>query len=247
MAKRLVIANWKMNGDLALVRQAIESLRAEANVDVVVVPPAIYVAALSDASSAAFSTGLQNVSQFAAGAHTGDVSASMALDVGASWVLVGHSERRAEHGESDGMVLAKGEQALSAGLSVVICVGESLEEREAGNAESFVRSQVRAQAACLRQAGAIAIAYEPIWAIGSGISASSEQAVAMHKVIRETVREVAPAQADEVRILYGGSVNAENAAGLFEHPEIEGVLVGGASLDKAQFAAIIRAASAAAS
>jgi triosephosphate isomerase len=99
----------------------------------------------------------------------------------------------------------------------------------------------------LRQAGAIAIAYEPIWAIGSGISASSEQAVAMHKVIRETVREVAPAQADEVRILYGGSVNAENAAGLFEHPEIEGVLVGGASLDKAQFAAIIRAASAAAS
>ena len=247
MAKRLVIANWKMNGDLALVKQTIESLRVEPNVDVVVVPPAIYVAALSDASSEAFSTGLQNVSQFAAGAHTGEVSASMALEVGASWVLVGHSERRAEHGESDAVVSAKGEQALSAGLSVVICVGESLEEREAGNAESFVSDQVRAQATCLRQPGIVAIAYEPIWAIGSGISASSEQAVAMHKVIRQTVSEVAPVQADAIRILYGGSVNADNAAGWFEHPEIEGVLVGGASLDKAQFAAIIRAANVAAS
>jgi len=247
MAKRLVIANWKMNGDLALVKQTIESLRVEPNVDIVVVPPAIYVAALSDASSVAFSTGLQNVSQFAAGAHTGEVSASMALEVGASWVLVGHSERRAEHGESDAVVSAKGEQALSAGLSVVICVGESREEREAGNAESCVSDQVRAQAACLRQPGTVAIAYEPIWAIGSGISASSEQAVAMHKVIRQTVSEVAPVQADAIRILYGGSVNADNAAGLFEHPEIEGVLVGGASLDKAQFAAIIRAANVAAS
>jgi len=247
MTKRLVIANWKMNGDLALVNQTIESLRVEPSVDVVVVPPAVYLAALSATSSGAFSTGLQNVSQFSAGAHTGEVAASMAAEIGASWVLVGHSERRSAHGESDEVVAAKSEQSLDAGLSVVICVGESLAEREAGNAESFVRKQVQAQASCLRQLGTVAIAYEPVWAIGSGISASSDQAVAMHKVIRRTVNEIAPRRADAVRILYGGSVNAENAAELFEHSEIDGVLVGGASLDKAQFAAIIRAAVAAAS
>ncbi|MEL0047274.1 MAG: triose-phosphate isomerase [Gammaproteobacteria bacterium] len=246
MAKRLVIANWKMNGDLTLVNETIESLQAEPNVDVVVVPPVVYLAALSNAPSAAFLTGLQNVSQFASGAHTGEVAAAMGAEVGATWALVGHSERRAEHGEGDDMVSAKGEQALRAGLSVVICVGESLAVREAGKAEAFVSEQVRAQAACLSGSGTVAIAYEPIWAIGSGVSASSEQAVAMHKVIRQTVRDVAPEQADAVRILYGGSVNSENAADLFAHPEVEGVLVGGASLDKAQFAAIIRAASAAA-
>ena len=243
MTKRLVIANWKMNGNLALVEQTVEFLQLEPNVDVVVVPPAVSLAAFAGASSAAFSTGLQNISQFASGAHTGEVAAAMAVELGASWVLVGHSERRNAHAEDDALVSAKGEQALNAGLSVVICVGESLGEREAGNAESFVSEQVRAQAACLQQPGTVAIAYEPIWAIGSGMSASPEQAVAMHKVIRQTVKEVAPAQADTVRILYGGSVNAESAADLFEHAEIEGVLVGGASLDNRQFAAIIRAAS----
>ena len=246
MAKRLVIANWKMNGNLALVQETLGSLQSQSNVEVVIVPPAIYVGAFAASLPTSFALGLQNVSQFSAGAHTGEIAASMAAENGVSWVLAGHSERRVGHGEDDEIVAAKVARALEAGLSVVICVGESLAIREAGEAEDFVRQQIRAQAAAFAMSGQVAIAYEPIWAIGSGISATAEQAVAMHKVIRQTLNEVAAEQTEGVRVLYGGSVNADNAESLFQHPEIEGVLVGGASLDNAQFAAIIRAASEAA-
>ena len=245
MTKRLVIGNWKMNGSLALV-DAMKSLPNETDVDVVIVPPAVYLAPMVHASAGEFTVGLQTIGQFSSGAHTGEVAASMASEIGAQWVLVGHSERRDAHSENDEVVAAKAEQGLAAGLSVVVCVGESLAEREAGRAEAFVSQQVRAQATSLRSTGTVAIAYEPIWAIGTGISASPEQAVAMHRVIRQTLADVAPEHAEGIRILYGGSVNAENAEQLFVHPEIDGVLVGGASLDKAQFAAIIRAASSAA-
>lgn len=242
MRKRLVIANWKMNGSLALADEVLADFSAKSNVDVIVVPPSVYVSRLIESAEGSFDVGLQDVSQFENGAHTGDVSAAMVAELGATAVLVGHSERRGEHGESDATVAAKGLQVLAAGLMPVICVGESLAERESGKATARVRAQIEAQVDCLRFGGEIAIAYEPIWAIGTGKSASALEAVAMLREIRGVLREVSAERADGIRILYGGSVNGENAAELFSHDEIEGVLVGGASLDTEQFAAIIRAA-----
>ena len=242
MAKRLVIANWKMNGSLALADEMVAGFAAQSNVDVIVVPPAVFVSRLIERAQGSFEVGLQDVSQFDNGAHTGDVSASMAADLGATAAIVGHSERRDEHGESDSVIAAKALKALAAGLMPVICVGESLAERESHQAEARVRAQIEAQIDCLALSGDIAIAYEPLWAIGTGKSASAAEAVAMLKEIRKVLREVAADRADQIRILYGGSVNGENIAGLFSHEEIQGVLVGGASLDTEQFAAIIRAA-----
>jgi len=242
MRKRLVIANWKMNGSLALVDEMVAGFSAASHVDVIVAPPSVYVFHLTEVAAGSFGVGLQDVSQFESGAHTGDLSAAMMAELGATAVLVGHSERRSEHGESDATVAAKGLRVLAAGMMPVICVGESLAERESGQAEAKVRAQIEAQADCLRFGGEIAIAYEPVWAIGTGKSASALEAVAMHREIRRVLQEVTAEYAQGIRILYGGSVNGENAAELFSHDEIEGVLVGGASLDTEQFAAIIRAA-----
>ena len=242
MRKRLVIANWKMNGSLALVDEMVAGFSAASHVDVIVAPPSVYVFHLTEVAAGSFGVGLQDVSQFESGAHTGDLSAAMMAELGATAVLVGHSERRSEHGETDATVAAKGLRVLAAGMMPVICVGESLAERESGQAEAKVRAQIEAQADCLRFGGQIAIAYEPIWAIGTGKSASALEAVAMHREMRRVLQEVTAEYADGIRILYGGSVNGENAAELFSHDEIEGVLVGGASLDTEQFAAIIRAA-----
>ena len=242
MTKRLVIANWKMNGSLAFPDEMVAEFAVQSNVDVIVVPPAVFVSRLIERAQGSFEVGLQDVSQFDNGAHTGDVSASMAAELGATAVIIGHSERRSEHGESDAVVAAKGLRVLAAGLMPVICVGETLAERESGQAVARVRAQIEAQTDCFRFGGNIAIAYEPIWAIGTGKSASAAEAVAMLKEIRKMLREVAADRADQIRILYGGSVNGENIAGLFSHEEIQGVLVGGASLDTEQFAAIIRAA-----
>ena len=242
MRKRLVIANWKMNGSLALVDEMVAGFSAASHVDVIVAPPSVYVFHLTEVAAGSFGVGLQDVSQFESGAHTGDLSAAMMAELGATAVLVGHSERRSEHGETDATVAAKGLRVLAAGMMPVICVGESLAERESGQAEAKVRAQIEAQADCLRFGGQIAIAYEPIWAIGTGKSASALEAVAMHREIRRVLQEVTAEYAQGIRILYGGSVNGENAAELFSHDEIEGVLVGGASLDTEQFAAIIRAA-----
>ena len=242
MRKRLVIANWKMNGSLALVDEVVAGFSAASHVDVIVAPPSVYVFHLTEVAAGSFGVGLQDVSQFESGAHTGDLSAAIMAEFGATAVLVGHSERRSEHGETDATVAAKGLRVLAAGMMPVICVGESLAERESGQAEAKVRAQIEAQADCLRFGGEIAIAYEPVWAIGTGKSASALEAVAMHREIRRVLQEVTAEYAQGIRILYGGSVNGENAAELFSHDEIEGVLVGGASLDTEQFAAIIRAA-----
>ena len=242
MRKRLVIANWKMNGSLALVDEMVAGFSAASHVDVIVAPPSVYVFHLTEVAAGSFGVGLQDVSQFESGAHTGDLSAAMMAELGATAVLVGHSERRSEHGETDATVAAKGLRVLAAGMMPVICVGESLAERESGQAEAKVRAQIEAQADCLRVGGEVAIAYEPVWAIGTGKSASALEAVAMHREIRRVLQEVTAEYAQGIRILYGGSVNGENAAELFSHDEIEGVLVGGASLDTEQFAAIIRAA-----
>ena len=245
MTTRLVIANWKMNGDLALIDATGEAYPQVSKVDVIVVPPSLYVAALLAAANDRFQVGLQDIGRHDGGAHTGELAASMAAELGVAAVIVGHSERRADNSEDDAIVAAKAQRVLEAGLMPVICVGESIEERQAGQAEARVRAQVEAQAENLRSRLPVAIAYEPIWAIGTGVSASVVDAVAMHRAIRSALEQIAPDHSDEMRILYGGSVNAENAAELFAHVEIEGVLVGGASLDTDQFAAIIRAAGAA--
>lgn len=242
MTKRLVIANWKMNGSLSLLADVDAAYRAEATVDVVVLPPAIYAKELVDRARGRYQVGIQNVSQHYAGAHTGEISASMAAEVGVSTALVGHSERRIDNDEDDAVIAAKCQQLILAGLMPVICVGETLAEREAGQAEARVQLQVNAQLECLRAATDIAIAYEPIWAIGTGKSASVDEAVVMHQSIRRVLQDIVPETAEEVRILYGGSVNGSNAQSLFSRREIQGVLVGGASLDTEQFAAIIRAA-----
>ena len=242
MTKRLVIANWKMNGSLSLLADVDAAYQAEATVDVVVVPPAIYAKELVEIARGRYQVGIQNVSQHYAGAHTGEISASMAAEVGVSTALVGHSERRIDNDEDDAVIAAKCQQVILAGLMPVICVGETLAEREAGQAEARVQLQVKAQLECLRAATDIAIAYEPIWAIGTGKSASVDEAVVMHQSIRRVLQDIVPDTAEEVRILYGGSVNGSNAQALFSRREIQGVLVGGASLDTEQFAAIIRAA-----
>ena len=242
MTKRLVIANWKMNGSLSLLADVDAAYQAEATVDVVVVPPAIYAKELVERARGRYQVGIQNVSQHYAGAHTGEISASMAAEVGVSTALVGHSERRIDNDEDDAVIAAKCQQVILAGLMPVICVGETLAEREAGQAEAKVQLQVKAQLECLRAATDIAIAYEPIWAIGTGKSASVDEAVVMHQSIRRVLQDIVPDTAEEVRILYGGSVNGSNAQSLFSRREIQGVLVGGASLDTEQFAAIIRAA-----
>ena len=242
MTNRLVIANWKMNGSLALVHDVVKTHPSEYNAEVIVVPPSIFASRLIEAADGAFQVGLQNVSHYEAGAHTGEVSAAMAAELGVTAVLIGHSERRSDNGEDDALVATKCQRVTDAGLMPVICVGETLAERESGQADIRVRDQIEAQAACLRNASSAAIAYEPVWAIGTGKSASAEEAVAMHQTIRQVLRDIVPETADTVKILYGGSVNGTNAATLFLHSEIQGVLVGGASLDTEQFAAIIRAA-----
>ena len=170
MAKRLVIANWKMNGSLALADEMVAGFAAQSNVDVIVVPPAVFVSRLIERAQGSFEVGLQDVSQFDNGAHTGDVSASMAADLGATAAIVGHSERRDEHGESDAVIAAKAFKALAAGLMPVICVGESLAERESHQAEARVRAQIEAQIDCVGSAG---ISRLFLWAIGTGKSASA--------------------------------------------------------------------------
>ena len=242
MTQRLVIANWKMNGDLAFLEALASSLPLLSNVQTVIAPPAVYALRLAELAQGVFEVGLQDVGSHESGPHTGEVSAAMARDLGASVVLVGHSERRSEHAEDDKIVAAKCEQIIAAGLMPVICVGETLVERKSGNAIDRVRAQVTSQKHCLRNAKEVAIAYEPIWAIGTGKSATVTEAVQMHQAIRGVLKEIVPAAAPGISILYGGSVNAVNAPELFAYPEIQGVLVGGASLDTQQFAAIIRAA-----
>ena len=189
MAKRLVIANWKMNGSLALADEMVAGFAAQSNVDVIVVPPAVFVSRLIERAQGSFEVGLQDVSQFDNGAHTGDVSASMAADLGATAAIVGHSERRDEHGESDAVIAAKALKALAAGLMPVICVGESLAEEKATKRRRECGLRLRHKSIVLALSGDIAIAYEPLWAIGTGKSASAAEAVAMLKEIRKVLRK----------------------------------------------------------
>ena len=238
-----------MNLGLAdAVRLASEVVRDTADaadaVTVAVCPPAVWLEAVAErVRESPVRLGAQNVHPAASGAHTGEVSAGMLREVGADYVIVGHSERRAA-GETSAFVADKVEAAAQAGLVPILCVGETLDEREAGDAEATVLAQLADSLAGVTQIGAssLVVAYEPVWAIGTGRTATPEQAQAMHAALR---RALAERGGEGVEILYGGSVKPDNAAELFAQPDLDGALVGGASLDAGSFAAIVAAARAA--
>lgn len=249
MRTRLVAGNWKMNGREADIRQLVagilERSRHMDGVELLVIPSHPYLSLVASLlQGSAIALGGQDLSERRDGAFTGDVSAGMLADCGCRYVLVGHSERRTLHGESDELVAAKFETALAAGLRPVLCIGESLAERETEQTASVVRRQL---AAVLERVGVQAfaeavVAYEPVWAIGTGRTASPEQAQQVHELIRAQLADEDATIGGQVRILYGGSVNLGNAADLFARDDIDGGLVGGASLKAESFMGIAEAA-----
>jgi triosephosphate isomerase len=246
MRKKLVAGNWKMHGSLAENAALLAAIKpALAGIEAVVCVPFPYLAqaqALLAGSSIAW--GAQNVSEQAKGAFTGEVSAAMLLDFGCKYVIVGHSERRSLYGESDALVASKYRVAQSAGLIPILCVGESLDERESGVTEAVVARQLDAviDAAGVGSLAKAVVAYEPVWAIGTGKTASPEQAQAVHAFIRGKIAALDSGVANQLVIQYGGSVKASNASELMAKPDIDGGLIGGASLVAGEFVAICQAA-----
>ncbi|HVL46364.1 MAG TPA: triose-phosphate isomerase [Acidovorax sp.] len=244
--KKLIAGNWKMNGSLAANEALLKALiagTADAACDVAVAVPAPYLAQVQALTAGtAIAVAAQDLSAHEAGAYTGEVSVAMLKDFGVRYALVGHSERRQYHGETDAIVAEKAQRALAAGVTPVVCVGETLQEREAGLTEAVVKRQLAAvihlNGHCISE---IVVAYEPVWAIGTGRTASPEQAQAVHAVLR-TQLAAASEHADRIRLLYGGSMNAANAAQLLAQADIDGGLVGGASLKAPDFLQIIAAA-----
>ncbi|MCZ7558990.1 MAG: triose-phosphate isomerase [Burkholderiaceae bacterium] len=253
--KPLVAGNWKMNGDIVSNEQLFTALRADLGhasvplVEVVVCPPYPYLGqAAAWLGDTGIAWGAQDVSALPNGACTGDVSASMLADLGCRWAIVGHSERRQLAGETDEQVAAKVSMCMVHGVGVIACIGETLEEREAGRTETVLGRQVDAIVAALVDAAhplpaeRVVLAYEPVWAIGTGRTASPEMAQAAHRFVRERLAQQGYRHAGATRILYGGSVKPANAAGLFVMPGVDGGLIGGASLVADDFLAICRAA-----
>lgn len=244
MRSRVVIANWKMHGSSAFLAEMATGLNAEQDLgatdQVVICPPSVYVQSLRQLLKDTYGVGAQNVNDAAEGAYTGEISASMLVDSGCDWVLVGHSERRQYYAESNDWIAKKAGSALSAGINSVLCIGETLAERQQGKAEQVVSSQLNSMLqleGIEKRADQLFIAYEPVWAIGTGETASPEQAQEMHGFIRSLL----PGELKNVAILYGGSVKPENAAELFAQDDIDGGLIGGASLVLEQFVDICRA------
>lgn len=244
----LVAGNWKMNTDLAeAVRLASDVARSSdpGAVAVAVCPPFISLEAVAEMlGESGIRLGAQNMHAEDSGAFTGEVSAPMLASVGCHYVILGHSERRQLFGETDGGVNEKARAALRHGLVPIVCVGETLDERQSGEAETVVRRQLTGSLAGIEldRADALVVAYEPVWAIGTGETATPEQAQSMHRVIRAHLADQLGASGEEVELLYGGSVKPGNAADLFAQPDIDGGLIGGASLDADSFADIVEAA-----
>lgn len=248
---KIVAGNWKMNLDRVKARDltaAVAARRGEAkNVELVLCPPALYAETVGTALAAAqadVALGGQNMHDKPSGAFTGEVAPPMLVDLGCSYVILGHSERRTLFGETDAIVNAKTKAALAAGLTPIVCVGETLEEREGNRTEAVVTTQVNGSLAGLSPADVekVVIAYEPVWAIGTGKVATPQQAQEVHALIRRLLAGLAsPAVAAKVRIQYGGSVKPDNAADLAAQPDIDGALVGGASLKADDFLGIAKA------
>ena len=246
MKKKLIAGNWKMNGSSASNEALVKALAAGMDGKdclVAVCVPAPYLGQVQAlVANTGVDLGAQDLSQHESGAYTGEVSASMLKDFGVRYAIVGHSERRQYHGETDALVALKAQRALANGITPIVCVGETLAEREAGQTEEVVKRQLAAvihtNGHCISE---IVVAYEPVWAIGTGKTASPEQAQEVHAVLRAQLKAATP-HADRVHILYGGSMNAANAAQLLAQTDIDGGLVGGASLKAPDFLSIVAAA-----
>ena len=246
MTRKLIAGNWKMNGSLVANQELIGAVLAGLDAptcDVVVCVPALYLAQVGALiGSRALSLGAQDLSEHDSGAYTGEVSAAMLRDLAVRYVICGHSERRQYHAETDTVVALKAQRALAAGITPIVCVGETLQQRETGQTADVVRRQMAAvihtNGHCISE---VVVAYEPVWAIGTGKTASAEQAQQVHAILRAQIK-AASLRADRVRILYGGSMNASNAAQLLAQPDIDGGLIGGASLKAPDFLQIVAAA-----
>lgn len=247
MRRKLIVGNWKMNGSLAANAVLLQEIRDEAakeHCDVAVCVPAPYLAQCQqELAYSSITWGAQDVSAHAIGAYTGEVSTRMLLDFECRYAIVGHSERREYHCEDDELVANKAQRALNGGLTPIVCVGESLSEREAGQTEAVVLRQLDAVLSVLEtdEVNRIVLAYEPVWAIGTGRNATPDMAQEVHVLLRKRLARKNP-EAENVRILYGGSMSPKNAGELLRMPDIDGGLVGGASLKAADFLAIIRSA-----
>ena len=250
MSRRSIVAgNWKMHGTVSSVEQLVngllESELSALNCDVAVCPPALYVAQVQQlVADSMINVGTQNCSPFEQGAYTGEISAKMSADIGCKYVILGHSERRTLFAESDEVIAEKVAAVLEAGLVPIFCVGETLEQREGNETLNVITQQLNVVADKIGNDKLVEliIAYEPVWAIGTGKTASPEQAQEVHAAIRQWLASRSESAAAEVRIVYGGSVKAANAAELFAQADIDGGLIGGAALDANEFYQICKAA-----
>ncbi len=246
--KKLAAGNWKMNGTQAALSEVSALAQAHPNpaCDVLLCPPATLIARMADlARGTAIRVGGQDCHAKSSGAHTGDISAEMLVDSGASHVILGHSERRTDHGETDAQVLAKAEAAIRAGLIAIVCIGETEAERDAGRTLDVVGTQLHGSVPADATAAQLVVAYEPVWAIGTGRTPTLDEIAEVHAFLRTRLTARIGTQAAGVRLLYGGSVKPSNAKEIFAIPHVDGALVGGASLKAADFGAIVAALSAA--
>ena len=246
--KKLAAGNWKMNGSLAALGEvrALLAAHGSAACEMVICPPATLIAALADvARGSALAVGGQDCHAAVSGAHTGDISAAMLAEAGASYVILGHSERRADHAETDAQVKAKAVAAMAAGLVPIVCVGETEAERDAGRTLSVVGAQLDGSLPDTFTSGNLVVAYEPVWAIGTGRTPSLEEIAEVHHYLRARLLAKIGGDASSLRLLYGGSVKPSNAVEIFAVQNVDGALVGGASLKAADFGAIVAALSAA--
>ncbi len=250
MRQGLVVGNWKMHGSRASVEALLGSLVSAggaSRAEVVVCPTYVHLAQTLDlCAGSSIAVGAQDCSHMQSGAYTGEVAAEMLSELGCRWVILGHSERRQYHAESDDLVAAKLAAAVEAGLQPIVCVGEIREQREAGEAEAVVAAQLQGALTGQNGLAALVVAYEPVWAIGTGLTATPEQAQDIHAFIRDCLAGIDGVDETATRLLYGGSVKAANAAQLFAQRDIDGALVGGAALVAEEFQAIIDAAAVAA-
>ena len=246
MRNSLIVANWKLNGNWAFNEMMMSELSVGLegvqchDLEIILCPPAIYLQQLNGLmGDVPILLGGQDLSEHFFGAFTGEVSGQMLKELGCRYTLVGHCERRARHHESNALVALKAKAALACGLTPIICIGETLEERESGKMNAVLQAQIQSVVECLADdISQVVIAYEPIWAIGTGVTAKVEQAQEAHEFIRSVLRKFNELMAQKIAIIYGGSVKADNAPILLEMPDIDGLLVGGASLISSEFLAI---------
>ncbi|MES2433840.1 MAG: triose-phosphate isomerase [Pseudomonadota bacterium] len=246
--KKLAAGNWKMNGNRAALAEVSALLAAHPapNCEMLLCPPTTLLAEMAAlAAGAALHVGGQDCHAKTSGAHTGDISAAMLADAGASHVILGHSERRADHGESDALVRAKVEAAIAAGLIAVVCLGETEAQRDAGETLAVIGAQLDGSVPAGASAAQLVLAYEPVWAIGTGRTPTLEQIAEVHAFLRARLTAHIGTEAAKTRLLYGGSVKPSNAAEIFAVPDVDGALVGGASLKAVDFGAIVSALAAA--